>query len=162
MVNKVILHHSGGTDLNPLQNSAHYTVQQCNMDHKARFNMRSSLGWYVGYHYFISTDGIVTKCREEGEMGAHTIGQNDQIGCCLAGNFDVSHPTQKQKDSFIKLLADIKTRHPNVVVASHNLYAKKTCPGKYGDEFVKSLLLEQVSYLQRILAWFLKNTHNSK
>ena len=77
MIKNIIVHHAGGTDSNPLQDSSNYTVAMCNNDHKARFNMLSSLGSYVGYHYFIDKAGVVTQTRADTEEGAHCVGYNN-------------------------------------------------------------------------------------
>lgn len=131
--NKIIIHHSGGTDANLLQDSSNYTVNQCNIDHQRRFNMKSLLGWYVGYHYFIDKYGIVTRCRADDEEGAHTIGQNLQsIGICLAGNFDVTLPTNAQMKALNDLVFDkqIKYGISDAQVFPHRHFASKTCYGK--------------------------------
>lgn len=130
---KIICHHSGGTDANPLQESSNYTVLQCNQDHKVRFDFVSSLGWYVGYQYFIDKTGTITQCRKDDEEGAHTIGQNNSsIGICLAGNFDVTLPTPPQIKS-LTLLIQKKMKEWDIdgsQVFPHRKFARKTCYGK--------------------------------
>lgn len=133
MIKYLVIHHTGGTDANPKQDSSGYTVTQCNNDHKIRFNMKSSLGWYVGYQYFIDKKGVVTQCRLDTEEGAHTVGKNkSSIGICLAGNFDVTYPTKEQVISLTKLLTT-KVKEYNILVTNvvpHRTFAKKTCYGK--------------------------------
>mgnify|MGYP005616027031 CR=1 FL=1 len=46
----IIVHHTGGTDQDPKQDTSTFTVSQCNTLHQQKFNMVASLGWYVGYH----------------------------------------------------------------------------------------------------------------
>lgn len=129
----LIIHHSGGTDANPLQDSSNYTVKQCDADHKLRFGMKSSLGWYVGYTYFIDKKGVITQTRKDGEEGAHTIGLNStSIGICLAGNFDATLPTEAQKVA-LKGLLEKKVKEFNILPSSivpHRKFANKTCYGK--------------------------------
>ncbi len=141
----IIVHHTGGTDANPKQDSSGYTVKQCDADHKARFNMKSSLGWYVGYQYFIDKEGIVTQTRNDLEEGAHTIGRNfDSIGICLAGNFDVTLPTQAQIDALQKLITYKKYQYSIPVdnIYPHRHFANKTCYGmRLTDDWARSLLL---------------------
>lgn len=73
--------------------------------HRQRFNMKSELGYWCGYQYFIEKDGITIQARNDVEEGAHTIGHNkDSIGICLAGNFDIELPTEAQKDALKSLL----------------------------------------------------------
>lgn len=64
-----------------------------------------SLGWNgIGYHYFIEKSGMVKQGRQDNETGAHTKGHNDDsLGICLAGNFDLEMPTDNQ----IKALKDL-------------------------------------------------------
>jgi len=140
----IIVHHSGGTDDNPLQDSSNYTVAQCNQDHKVRFNMLSSLGYYVGYTYFISKSGTITQTRKDTEEGAHTIGHNsDSIGICLAGNFDATLPTDAQKESLRDLLQN-KMKKYNIPVSNivpHRHFAHKTCYGnKLSDIWAQQLV----------------------
>lgn len=140
----IICHHSGGTDLNPLQDSSNYTVEQCNQDHKLRFDFKSSLGWWVGYQYFIDRQGQLTQCRLDTEEGAHTIGQNDSsIGICLAGNFDVTLPTFEQKLALKNLLIK-KTKEWNIDpkdIYPHRHFASKTCYGTLlADSWAKELI----------------------
>lgn len=129
----IIVHHSGGTDSNPLADSSNYTLTQCNADHKARFNMLSSLGHYCGYTYFIDKNGVVTQTRKDGEEGAHTKGYNsNSIGICLAGNFDAFMPTQKQITSLTKLLKEKSAQYsiPASNIVPHRKFTSKTCFGK--------------------------------
>lgn len=144
MIKNIIVHHAGGTDANPLQDSSNYTVAMCNNDHRARFNMKSSLGFYVGYHYFIDKAGVVSQTRKDTEEGAHCKGWNNtdfdkknfperlSIGICLAGNFDAFMPTPKQVES-LKLLLNNKVKEYNIDpknIVPHRKYANKTCYGK--------------------------------
>ncbi len=140
----IICHHSGGTDANPLADSSSYTVEQCNLDHQRRFNFKSTLGWYVGYQYFIDKGGKVTQCRADNEEGAHTIGMNlKSIGICLAGNFDATLPTQAQVDALKDLLGRLVALYsiPTAKVVPHRTFAKKTCYGrKLSDTWAASLV----------------------
>lgn len=128
----IIVHHSGGTDANPKADSSGYTVKQCDADHKVRFNMKSSLGWYVGYTYFIDKAGVVTQTRKDGEEGAHTVRYNkNSIGICLAGNFDAFQPTAKQVAALKKLLKEKSDAYkiPLENIVPHRKFASKTCFG---------------------------------
>jgi len=139
----LIIHHTGGSNANPLADSSNYTVLQCDKDHKNRFDFKSSLGWYVGYHYYIDKAGVVTQCRKDTEMGAHTVGYNDSIGICLAGNFDATDPTEAQKTALRELL---KTKMAQYAIPLSNLYphrkfATKTCYGRrLADNWLQTLM----------------------
>lgn len=151
-IHNIIIHHSGGTDSNPLQDSSNYTVAMCNADHKVRFNMKSSLGWWVGYHYFIDKYGKVTQTRKDTEEGAHCVGYNNNpngnalkssIGICLAGNFDATLPTFAQDQALTGLLQQ-KVKEYNIPIQNivpHRKYATKTCYGnKLSNEYAQKLL----------------------
>src|ERR1700755_3361313 len=74
-----------------------------------RFNIvdayHRSLGWNgIGYQYFIEKSGQVKQGRQDNADGAHTKGHNqDSLGICLAGNFDLEMPTQAQVSSLTAL-----------------------------------------------------------
>lgn len=129
----IITHHTGGSDTDPLSDSSNFTFEQCNELHKEKFNMKSSLGFYVGYHYYISKDGTVKQARADTDEGAHTIGYNTQsLGVCLAGNFDLTLPTKAQVDSLTKLLQE-KSKFYSLTpefILPHRRFANKTCYGK--------------------------------
>lgn len=140
---ELIIHHTGGTDAQPLADSSNFTVKQCDELHKKRFNFKSSLGWYVGYHYYIDKFGIVTQCRADTDEGAHTVGKNiTSIGICLAGNFDATLPTTAQVDALKKLVNELAKKWKITKVSPHRTYANKTCYGaRLSDEFGQKLLV---------------------
>jgi hypothetical protein len=128
----IITHHTGGTDANPLADSSFATVKDVNEWHKARWpEFVSSLGFHVGYHYFIQKNGKITQTRLHSEEGAHTIGMNTKsIGVCFAGNFDVSKPTKEQMTAWYNLYRDLLKQYPLIPTYPHRKYANKTCHGK--------------------------------
>jgi hypothetical protein len=141
----IIVHHAGGTDANPMQDSSGYTFEQCNQDHKARFDFKSTLGYYVGYHYFVDKYGMMTQARADNEEGAHCIGQNtSSLGICLAGNFDATLPTDSQVITLKKFLIE-KSKQYNILpenVVPHRAFAQKTCYGKrLADNWARDLLV---------------------
>ena len=95
----IIIHHTGGTDSNPLADTSSHTASMIDFYHKSK-------GWDgIGYNWFIEKDGRIVKGRDETKVGAHTKGYNDKsIGVCLAGNFDLTTPTKEQTESLKKLL----------------------------------------------------------
>lgn len=141
----LIVHHTGGSDANPLQDSSNFTFDQCNELHKQKFNMISSLGYYVGYHYYISKDGIVKQARADTDEGAHTIGKNlESLGICLAGNFDATDPTEAQKKSLSDLLSSLAVKYaiPGSAIVPHRHFAAKTCYGnRLADNWASNLLV---------------------
>lgn len=144
--NKIIVHHTGGSDSKPLADTSHHTAQMVEAYHE-------SLGWDgIGYHYFIEKNGDVYFGRPEYRNGAHTLGQNTQsIGVCLAGNFDATLPTEAQINSLKALLKKIceKNNIPKSEIYPHRAFDKtKTCYGtKLGDDWARSLLKDEQSII---------------
>lgn len=140
----LIVHHTGGSDSNPLQDSSNFTFDQCNQLHKERFNFLSSLGYYVGYQYYISKDGTVKQARADNEEGAHTIGKNNSsLGICLAGNFDATDPLPAQIASLRNLLIQKSAQYniPPENIVPHRKFAIKTCYGdRLKDDWAASLV----------------------
>jgi len=126
--NKIIVHHTGGTDANPLEDTSHHTAVIIKAWHLAK-------GWQdIGYNWVIEKTGKISKGRSETIDGAHTLGQNAQsIGVCFSGNFDATLPTKEQEESFKVLYKDLQIRYPILTtdnVFPHRKFANKTCFGK--------------------------------
>lgn len=140
----LILHHTGGTDANPLADSSNFTFDQCNELHRKNWNFKSSLGYYIGYHYYISKDGKVRQGRSHRDDGAHTIGKNQSsIGICLAGNFDATLPTNEQTEALTRLLKRLmeELKIPASKIVPHRTFANKTCYGKrLSDDWAQNLV----------------------
>ena len=122
---KIIVHHDGVSRKGP-------SFAIVNEYHKSIGFPISSLGYYVGYHYWIERDGKTIQARSEDEVGAHTRGQNyTSLGVGLAGNFDKELPTKEQVDALGKLLDRLCTEHtiPLGQIFPHRKYAEKTCYG---------------------------------
>ena len=107
-----------------------------NIDHKNRWpDFPSSLGFYVGYHYFIEPDGVIKQARPTEEEGAQCIGKNtESIGICLAGNFSLfgRKPTSEQEAALRKLLPALMKKHniPVSNVVPHRFFRPTECYGK--------------------------------
>lgn len=139
----IIIHHTGGTDENPRADTSHHTFETVDESHRKKWNFKSTLGYYIGYHYFIEKDGKITQGRADDEIGAHTLNFNDKsIGICLAGNFDVSYPTAEQEKSLRLLLKGLQLRHntPYSKILPHRKFAQKSCYGwKLQDNWAANL-----------------------
>ena len=107
-----------------------YTVDDCRRDHRAR-------GFAdIGYHYYITRDGVVHRGRALYQVGAHAAGYNaHSIGICYEGGLDIrGRPadtrTSEQKDTLQKLLERLKTDYPQIRVLGHRDLpgVKKVCP----------------------------------
>lgn len=134
----IIVHHSGGTDANPLLDTSNHTASDMESWHLSK-------GWEgLGYQYVIQKDGEVWKGRPEHYHGAHEVSHNkDSIGICLSGNFDATIPTNAQIVSLISLMKDLKTRYKitNDKIVPHRTFTKKTCYGKkLADDWARNLL----------------------
>ena len=136
--NKFIIHHSGGTDADPLADTSHHTAEMMEQYHLSK-------GWEgLGYHYVIHKDGEIWKGRPEHYHGAHTKGQNtSSIGICLAGNFDATLPTEEQVSSLRSLLIGLKAKYNIENIFPHRKFASKTCYGKNLSDDWASRLTEQ-------------------
>jgi len=85
-------------------------------------------GWKdVGYHYFITSKGVLQYGRNVGEIGAHVAGHNrDSLGICLHGR-ETFYP--EQFSTLRKLLASIDLTLQIGNVYGHRDFDKnKTCP----------------------------------
>ena len=146
----IIVHHSGGTDANPLADTSNQTANIIK-------NWHLSLGWAdVGYNWLIEKSGKIVKGRDEKSTGAHTVGYNEKsIGVCVIGNFDATLPTQAQIESLKIVLRDILKRYPIITydkIYPHRKFAKKTCYGnklsdKWASDLVKPVVEEMVSMM---------------
>jgi|GEM_PF-1217388 len=139
----IVLHHT-------LTDRDTTTFEAVNNYHKNLWNFKSSLGYYIGYHYFITSDGKVYQGRNDWEIGAHCTQENKNyngIGICLTGNFDNQQPSEAQKKSLKMLIKDLMAKHG---IAKENLkfhrdYATyKSCPGnKIPKDFFDKILLTE-------------------
>lgn len=79
----IILHHSGV--------STPHTVNDVHKWHQKK-------GWAgIGYHYFISKDGIIYRGRPHHTVGAHARGYNqNSVGVCFEGDFNREQMTMEQ------------------------------------------------------------------
>ncbi len=122
---QIVVHHDGVSRTGP-------SFDIVNEFHKGEHFPISSLGYYVGYHYWIERDGSLRQARKEDEIGAHTHGQNyTALGIGLAGNFDKEQPTDAQVATLGDLLSGLCFRHAIAVdqIFPHRKYAQKTCYG---------------------------------
>lgn len=149
---EILIHHTGSTETDPRADTSDHTFEIVNNGH--RYNPRvwlgeySSLGFAIGYHYFIDKTGKVTQGRADSDEGAHCVGHNTtSIGICLAGNFDVTMPTKEQIEA-LKTLIEKKMKDLSIgidKVYPHRKFASKSCFGKkLPDNWVNTILGEPV------------------
>jgi len=148
---RIIVHHTGGTDKDPLLDTSHHTAAIIKDWHV------NGLGWSdIGYHWVIEKDGKIVAGRAENQEGAHTIGQNkSSIGICLSGNFDATLPTAAQEKSLAHLLEQVMQRYNIAVneIHPHRHYSGKSCYGnRLSDTWARDLMTPAVVEPARPLA----------
>jgi len=112
----------------------------------------SSLGWYVGYNYFIDIDGTVTNTRKVGEETIANIGHNcstdsscDTISVCLAGDFNLELPTQAQITALKRLITQFESTYGKIAYTFHrHIQPARTCPGAlFTEDYFHRVVLEK-------------------
>jgi len=114
---------------------------------KPAYALKSTLGYYLGYHYFIDGKGVLTQCADDSELRWHAGSMNDKaIGVCLAGWFDAGHdsaPSEVQVKTLTELLKKLSVKHsiPAERVVPHRKFANKTCYGlNLADDWAAKLV----------------------
>ena len=91
----------------------------------------------IGYHYYITKDGVIYPCRPESEPGAHARHYNaHSIGICYEGGLDANGciadtRTAAQKDAMFWLIINLHHRFPDIkVILGHRDLpgVQKACP----------------------------------
>lgn len=129
-------------------------LQKIDSYHRERGFPKSSLNYWVGYHYLI-TDDKEYKCRADTDEGAHCnqhqdgISMNFQsIGVCWGGDGDIEYPTPIQYGLLQKRVWALQDKYniPDERVKFHRDYAtSKTCPGSLLDkQWLATLLIRPV------------------
>ena len=137
-----MIHHTAVSyRLNPDQFTSN------NSYHKNLWNFKSSLGFYLGYNYEISSNGYRRQARKDGETTAacYQSGMNDGrcVHIALDGNFDLEKPGNYQIYALRDLLRVLNKKYniPSNQIYFHRQFASKTCPGKYMNlKFIRSLI----------------------
>ena len=108
-----------------------YTMKMLRYDHV------HNNGWTdIGYHFYITLDGVVHACRPVERMGSHALGYNaHSIGICYEGGLDANgHPadtrTPAQKAAMRELLKSLCTDYPEAEILGHRDLpgVHKECP----------------------------------
>ena len=108
-----------------------------NRYHRQKWGKKSSLGYYVGYHYYLGKGGELTQTRKHHEESVAIIGHNcdtpsrcDTISVCLAGDFNQEYPTEQQVNRLQGLYLILQKHYPGLKVVGHrDLQEERTCPG---------------------------------
>jgi len=138
------IHHTAVS--RELQNAQFYAV---NRYHKEKWGMKSELGWYTGYNYFIGTNGATTQTRNVGEETVAIKGHNfDTIHVCLAGDFNIELPTITQAYELYEFINQMKEDYPNIEVKLHkDLDTNRSCAGNlFTKTYLKKVILGGVTF----------------
>lgn len=133
--NKIIIHHSAGTDNKVLKD----------FDSIRNYHINEN-GWRdIGYHYVVESvnnEYKVIQGRKETDTGAHTVGQNNNsIGICVIGNFMNESPSNGQIQALVNLIKDIHSRYGKLPIYGHRDFNSTSCPGdKFPLEQIKKLV----------------------
>jgi len=127
-----------GLKMTVLHNSGTEAKYDKGLDTVKSFNSyHLSKGWKcIGYHWIISTEGIIYAGRKMEYLGSHAGSKGNplSIGVCLVGNFEASDkPTEKQKEALAALhIALYKKFYGNsaVTIRFHKEFMSTGCPGK--------------------------------
>lgn len=132
MINYVMLHH---TAVSHSKNKNQFDAN--NSYHKAKWGVKSSMGFYLGYNYEISYHGKVKQARKDGEQTVACYQGSMNDGRCihivLDGNFDTEKPSPSQIYALRDLLRKLVKKHDIKDIYGHRDFAVKTCPGKNID-----------------------------
>jgi N-acetyl-anhydromuramyl-L-alanine amidase AmpD len=146
----IILHHT-------VSKRDNTSIHDVNAWHKARWNWRSSMGHYMGYHFLVTGDGKIHQGAKPTEQRAHTIGYNDKaIGVCLTGNFETEKPSEKQLESLKKLLKKLMEQY-NIkkdYIKGHREVYPTLCPGENFISWIKEWRLEELNKFNKKMATF--------
>lgn len=130
-IDSIVVHHS----VTPKDQTLEKSIKSFNASHKARLHPKAGkLGYHIAYHYVIGGNGQVKQTRDESEVGFHASNlkeNNESIGICLVGNFDVEKPNPVQLYALRDLIKSIKSRIFIKEVVGHRKFANKSCPGKF-------------------------------
>ena len=142
----IIIHHS-------VSNRDKTTLNNINEWHRVRFNFKSSLGYFVAYHYVILGSGKIVQTRQDNEIGAHTIPNEGKLGICLTGNFEGEQPSQAQLSSLKNLLMNLKQAWnlTNNDIYPHNYYSATLCPGKNLLVWLDNYKKQDLGFIQKQL-----------
>ena len=95
--------------------------EACRRDHIRHRHFRD-----IGYHFYITRDGVVHTGRPLEQAGAHCKGHNrHSVGICYEGGLDAAgHPKDTRT-----VVRELKRRFPRALVVGHrDLNPGKDCP----------------------------------
>jgi len=144
LIREIILHHTASS-----QDKT--TLQNVNNWHKARGFNKSSLGFFVGYHYLILGNGETIQTRRDNEIGCHCIPNEGKVGICLCGNFEEEIPNPEQLTSLKTILERLKKYYNlgDEKIFAHCEKSQTLCCGKNLMKWLN--LYRQISLIQKLI-----------
>lgn len=130
-INYIVIHHTAVD-----QKDMAKLIKSINISHKQRWLHKTAdgLGYYIAYHYIIGMGGDIKQTRFDSEVWYHASNlkiNKESLGISLVGNLDKHPPTTDQIIVLWSLINDIKNKYgQHIKIVYHNMYSKKTCPGK--------------------------------
>lgn len=91
----------------------------------------------IGYHFYITKDGVLHETRPMSEVGAHALGFNlHSIAVCYEGGLDeMGKPadtrTPQQRETLYRVLGELKGLFPQARIVGHyqlSADVHKVCP----------------------------------
>jgi len=120
IIKQIIVHHTADASLQP-------QLKTVDSHHKKEGYPKSSLGFFVGYHYLIESDGALVQTRKDDEIGAHDAGENEEsIGIAFAGNFNEQYPLYAQVLAFRALAISL--------IGKYNIELEDVVPHRKDDK----------------------------
>ena len=135
-IDMIVVHCSGS------RCNHRYTLEQLRHDHVVVNGWRD-----IGYHFYITLEGVVYPCRPVERMGAHALGYNaHSIGICYEGGLDekgkpADTRTPAQKASLEDLLYSLVLDYPDAEILGHRdlPWVRKSCPCFDVKEWLKEI-----------------------
>lgn len=141
----IVVHHSAS--------NANTPISEIDRWHKQRGFTKSSLGFFVGYHYVILSSGQLIQTRRDNEIGCHTIPNDGKIGVCCVGNFMLEKPTDAQLTTLKNLCEKLKKDYNINEVKGHRDFSNTECPG---DNLYLYVLQDKINWLRKLINLLLK------
>ena len=133
-----VVSHSDKAETGRMQEKRGYSVFGKEYEQMLRYDHVHNNGWTdIGYHFYITLDGVVHACRPVERMGSHALGYNaHSIGICYEGGLSPSGcisdtRTPKQKESMKHLIQELHHRFPGIrtILGHRDLPGvQKACP----------------------------------
>lgn len=79
----------------------------------------NAYGYHIAHHYLIYEDGTYHKTRPLSEVGAHTYDarvDQSSVSLCFIGDFTTASPSDRQYDTAIMLVRELRSRYPTARV----------------------------------------------